>query len=118
MDKTMYEFKKEALKRKVWKCLNKVKEDGKELIKWGMDHPAEAIAILGITAGTVKKVSNAVETVAENRRREMDIYDPHTGMHHKLKQPLTARQKVEFEQRTRRGEGYASVLSDMNVLRR
>ena len=119
MDETvnMSDFKKEAFKRKVKDGFDWCKKKVDEGIAWAMEHPGEAIALATLTAGTIKKGSGSVQTVAENRRRDLDLYDPRTGSHSKMRRRPSPTEQVMIDRRYNMGESYKEILYDMGLLR-
>ena len=117
MDKTIYEFKKESAKRKAKAVLSDAKKKADEAVRWGMDHPAEAIALAGLLVGGVKKASSAYQTHAEDRRRDIDFYDPRTGRHSKARRKLKPYEQVRVTERYNRGESYDKILYEMGLLK-
>lgn len=111
------DFKKESFKRKVKDAFASFKKKVDAAVAWGMEHPAEAIAIVTLTAGTIKKVSGASQSIAENRRRNLDLYDPRTGTHSIMKRTPTPEERMIIDQRYARGESYVHILYDMRLLK-
>lgn len=117
MDKTMYEFKKEAAKRKVKAVVDGTKRKVDQAVAWGMEHPAEAIAIAGMTIGGIKKLSSVAQTAMEERRRDLEFYDTRRGKYSKIKRRLTPREKQIVDERYSNKESYDKIFYDMGILR-
>lgn len=113
----MRDFKIEALKRKVKEAGKKLKKNVDDVVAWGAEHPGEALALATLVLGTAKKVSGSIQSVAENHRRELDLYDPRTGRHSMLRRPLTPKEKLIIDERYSRGESYVRILYDMGLLK-
>lgn len=112
------EFKKEAAKRKVKKVVDDAKKTAKNVGRWCVNHPGEAITI-GLAAGTtINRGLKWHQTAMENYRRKVDYYDPRTGHHAIAKHPLSPKQQAQIERRYRNGETYTEVLYDMRLLKR
>lgn len=113
----MHDFKKEAAKRKVKAVIDGAKKKVDQAVIWGMEHPAEAIALAGLVVGGTKKVSSAIQTHEENKRRDTDYYDPRTGLHSWSKRKLKPKERMMIRERYDRGESYDRILYDMGLLR-
>lgn len=111
------DFKREGLKRKAKGAIDGVKKKVNQFVDWAMLHPGEAIAILTLGAGVLKKGCGTIESVAENRRRDLDFYDPRTGRHTIAKRRPSARESVEIDRRYRAGESYEEILWTMRLHR-
>lgn len=114
----------DALKRKckVQKVKLWVMEKYEKTKAWVSEHPKEAIAgglmALKTLDSLYKQKVRSDAKKAEERHRELEIWDPVLGTYHYLKAPLTKRQKDEFDQRVRAGESRREVLNSMHVLKR
>ena len=87
---------------------------------WTMSHKGEVLTAfviskaaisLGKDAGVIKP-----REVKKEETRKLRIYDPHTGIWHDLRRPLTTKEKIYLERRSAEGESYGSILSDFGVL--
>ena len=81
--------------RAVW---DSCKKAGQNVVNWCRENPAEAVTLgLGVAGGitgAVNSFNRHRNLKIEERRRQLDIYDPVTGMHNILRRPLTAEEKV------------------------
>ena len=111
------EFKRQV-DREAKDIYEDVKNKANTAIAWGMQHPGEALAILGLGAGVVKKGTSAWKTRMEDERRRYDFYDPRTGAHSRAKRCMTKEQAVQIERRWREGkESYKEILYSMGLLK-
>lgn len=117
MDKTMYEFKKEAAKRKVKAVVDGTKRKVDQAVAWGMEHPAEAVAVTGLAIRGIMKVSSVAQTVIEERRRNLEFWDPRTGRYSKIKRQLKPKERQIVIERYQNKEPYDKIFYDMKLLR-
>lgn len=114
------EHKKRKVKDVISDGWTTVKGKVKEGWDWTMSHKGEVLTAfviakaaisLGKDAGVIKP-----REVKKEENRKLRIYDPHTGIWHDLRRPLTTKEKIYLEQRSANGESYGSILSDFGVL--
>ena len=53
--------------------------------------------------------------VAEDKRRQCDIWDPKKGIHYVVRKPLSHNQQIEYNMRYANGEDGASILRSMRL---
>ena len=108
------EFRYET-KRKVTDWWNNTKRKANDLVDWALEHPSEALTAAAAIGGVLKVSSRTLRVFAENRRRDLDFYDPRTGRHVWAKRKPTARESVEIDRRYRAGESYEQILWEMRL---
>lgn len=111
------DFKKEAQKRKWKEKLDKVKQKANDLVKWGIEHPIESMAIIGAVTSLGNKAFKYRQTRAEDTRRLVDFYDTRLGRHVLSRRPLTRHEQIEVDRRFNDGESYTQILADLGLLK-
>jgi len=84
------------------------------------DHPFEAIGLASVAIPGILRLGNSIVRGSiekrEDKRRELDEYDPRTGEHWFLRSKLSTNQKLELERRYRNGEPKGEILRSMRKL--
>lgn len=98
----------------------RVKDKAKKMVDWSKEHKEELL-IFGppVIAGSIaigKSIAKNHRIAMENKRRELDIYDPQNGQHLFLKKPLTNAEKIELDERRRCGESVTEALWKMGKI--
>lgn len=114
------EHKKRSFKDKIHDGWDTTKKKIAGGWRWAMDNKADIGAAI-LAAGAVIKLGKEAGLIKTQQQRTIEtrqakVYDPHTGVYYYLRRPLTNAEKFELEERSRQGEGYGRILSDMDVL--
>lgn len=84
------------------------------------DHPVEAIGLAAVAVPGILRLGNTIARGSiekrEDKRRQLDEYDPRTGEHWFLRSKLSTNQKLELERRYRNGEPKGEILRSMRKL--
>ena len=76
------------------------------------------IFLSGVFLGTWKFFSNSKRRNYDRDRYELKVWDNRTGIHHRLRRPLTVYEQIELDRRRAQGESVAEILQSMGVLRK
>lgn len=122
--------KKGFVKETVDKAVDKVKTTAKKAIELGgivveqVEQNKEVAALFATGVVTVLGVVGKAAVKSYDRKarwtdKVTDLYDPHVRIHYKLKRPMTADQKREFNYRVKMWnethETYYDILTDMDI---
>lgn len=121
MIKETFRDKVDRLKWKTEVKMNHIKNDVRELGKYALEHPGEAVALAsagGAIVGGVAKVVGKVVKKHEENQRDKEFYDPQTWNWVETKRKLTSKEKVEFSTRRNNGESVTQILNSMRVLKK
>ena len=114
------ESKKRSFKDRISDGWKNTKQKVANGWRWAMNNKADIGAAI-LAAGAVIKLGKEAGLIKTQQQRVVEtrqakVYDPHTGVYYYLRRPLTNAEKFELEERSRAGEGYGRILSDMDVL--
>lgn len=120
IDEKTKEDTKRSFKDRISDGLDSAKKKVAGAWHWAMDNKADIGATI-LAAGAIIKLGKEAGLIKSQPRRVEDdrrlrVYDPHTGVTYYLRRALTNSEKFELEERSRKGEGYGYILSDMGVL--
>jgi hypothetical protein len=99
---------------------SKVKSKAKDVKAWATDNKEEAVTLAGaVIYGVVELAKISKRTTEDKRQKRMDLtyYDPHTGIHWRLRRKLDNDERVELARRQRLGEYTEDILDDLGVLK-
>lgn len=119
--KSKVDEKANDLKWKLRLKAEQAKNLGRDAVAWGMNHPAEAVGIIGGTAtliGGINKIGRRREKRREEKEKATRVYDNRTGSYVYLRKPLTQNQQVMLATRQMNGESTTLILKSMGVLKR
>lgn len=93
-----------------------------QAIAWTVDHAEIVVPIVlaAIPAGAkiIHSTNRARAEAIEQKRRDVDWYDPVAGEHVITKRKLTPKEKCEVARRRREGETVTEILYDMGLIKR
>ena len=115
VDNRSFEEKKEAFKLKAKEKFDRAKQwcsENKEILVVAV--PA-GLAFLG---KTMKSVDRMQERKYDYKDRYLQVWDPATRQHVKLRRELKPHEQLELSQRNQDGERLTDILFDMGVVKR
>lgn len=111
-------FKLEEKKRKVAKKAGEIKDTLVDL--WRNDK-GEVIMVSTLLIGGFKAVCGTVrkhEVIkSEQNHRDLDHYDPRTGVWSQSKRKLSKKERLVMDERYKNGESKIKILEDLGVLK-
>jgi len=119
IDNRSFKEKFEAFK---WNTKEKVKDCWNKTFDWCSQN--KELLIVGIPAvcATISKISKNANQMSERRydykERYMQVWDPATRQHVKLRRELRPDEQLELSQRNQDGERITDILFDMGVVKR
>lgn len=74
------------------------------------------IAVVKGIGGIIRSIDRKVDLKKEQEFQDLYVYDHALGMYHKLRRPMTPREKIELDRRRNEGESKIQILASMGLL--
>lgn len=116
--------KSERIKTKVANKFYNFKYRVKQKARMAIEHPQETIATVAVMSVVYRFGRMIFRDIKPNstdkllKKREVEIYDPRTGVYLPLRHKMTDAQKLEYSDRRSKGESAKSALMAMHLLKR
>ena len=119
VDNRSFKEKVDAFK---WNAKEKIGKGWNATKKWCSENKEILIvaipAVLAASAKIVKSVDNMQDRQYEYKERYLQVWDPATRQHVKLRRELKPHEQLELSQRNQDGERLTDILFDMGVAKR